>query len=79
MSAQSSLTCEEVLKHLFAYIDKELDVETSAEIDRHLEQCRGCFSRADFERKLKAKLAETASSEAPERVRNRVKALIEKF
>jgi anti-sigma factor (TIGR02949 family) len=79
MSAKQSLTCEEVLKHLFAYIDKELDVATSAEIDRHLEQCRGCFSRADFERKLKDKLAESGSIEAPERVRSRVKALIDKF
>lgn len=79
MPAKSYMTCEEVLKHLLAYVDKELNLEVSAEIDQHLERCRGCFSRADFERKLKAKLAETGSTTAPDRLRSRVRALIDSF
>jgi anti-sigma factor (TIGR02949 family) len=73
------LSCEQVLEHLLAYLDRELDAATSAEIDRHLAECRGCFSRAEFERRLKARVAETGTADAPESLRQRIKALIERF
>ncbi len=74
-----SLSCEEVLHHLFAYLDGELDAAAGENIERHLNACRGCFSRAEFERRLKARLAEAATVEAPERLRRRVRLLIERF
>jgi anti-sigma factor (TIGR02949 family) len=73
------MSCEEVLHHLFAYLDGELDALTGEDIQRHLEACRGCFSRAEFERRLKARLAEAATVEAPEKLRRRVRLLIERF
>jgi mycothiol system anti-sigma-R factor len=79
MSAKRTLSCEEVLKQLFAYVDQELDSERRAEIDHHMEQCRGCYSRAEFEKRLKERIMETGSSETPERVRRRVQLLIDKF
>ena len=60
--SKSALTCEEVLKHLVAYLDREADERTTAEIERHLDECRGCFSRA-----------------APERLRARIKKLVDEF
>lgn len=74
-----TLTCEEVVQRLFPYIDRELDDHANAEIEHHLETCRGCYSRAEFERKLKAKVAETGQAEAPERLRKRLKGLIDRF
>ncbi len=74
-----ALTCEEVLRLLFAYLDRELDAGTIAEIERHLETCRGCFSRAEFEKHLKARVRETRSAPAPEGLRERIRVLIEKF
>ena len=73
------MTCEEVLEHLFAYLDRELDAKTAVEIEHHLEGCRGCFSRAEFERKLKARVSAAGESAAPESLRARIKYLIEKF
>ena len=77
--SKPTLTCEEVLKHLVAYLDRETDAHTAAEIELHLEECRGCFSRAEFERRLKIHMLEAARSSAPERLRVRIKKLIEKF
>jgi anti-sigma factor (TIGR02949 family) len=51
-----NLRCEEALRLLAAYIDRELDHEPSEEVERHLETCRSCCSRADFERQLKSQL-----------------------
>jgi anti-sigma factor (TIGR02949 family) len=77
--SKSKMTCEEVLKHLVAYLDRETDAHTEAEIQWHLKECRGCFSRAEFEGKLKAYLRGTGSSPMPERLRARIKEVIRKF
>ncbi len=79
MAEQQILTCEQVLEHLFAYVDQELASEKEAEIDHHMARCRSCYSRAEFEKRLKARIMETGLSKAPERVRQRVRSLLEKF
>ncbi|HXF65749.1 MAG TPA: zf-HC2 domain-containing protein [Burkholderiales bacterium] len=73
------LTCEEVLRHLFAYLDREADPHTASEIERHLERCRSCFSRAEFERRLKAELRAAGNRSAPARLRARIRELVGKF
>jgi anti-sigma factor (TIGR02949 family) len=73
------ITCEEVLSHLLAYLDREMDAPTAADLERHLEECRACFSRAEFEKKLKAHLRAAGSAKAPQRLRSRIRDLIGKF
>jgi anti-sigma factor (TIGR02949 family) len=73
------ISCEDVLRRLLAYLDRDVDAQTAALIDRHLEACRGCFSRADFERKLKAHLRAAGEKPAPERLRLRIKDIVDKF
>lgn len=75
----AKLSCEDVLEHLFSYLDQEVDEEMHADIEHHLEQCRECYSRADFERRLKQRIAETGDAEAPESLRQRIKTLIDRF
>jgi len=79
MSGQHDMNCEEVLKHLIEYLDRELDAETAAAVGHHLDDCRGCFSRAEFEMKLKESLQAAATRPVSERLRARIKDLIEKF
>ncbi|AGA31860.1 putative transmembrane anti-sigma factor [Thioalkalivibrio nitratireducens DSM 14787] len=73
------INCEEVIRLLFEYLDRELDPARSSDIDRHLERCRECFSRAEFEKKLRARVHAAAEDEAPPRLRRRVRRLIERF
>ena len=73
------LTCEEVLERLSLYLDRELDDAAWAEIDRHLELCRGCFSRAEFERRLKVRVRGAGEQIAPASLRARIKELVKKF
>jgi anti-sigma factor (TIGR02949 family) len=73
------IQCEEVLRQLLIYLDGELDAPTAALIDRHLELCRACYSRAAFERKLRAHLKAAGEKPAPARLRARVKDLLDKF
>lgn len=76
---ERALSCEDVLEHLFAHLDDELDARMGAEIERHLHACRGCFSRAEFERRLKARLAEASATGAPETLVRRITTLMEQF
>jgi anti-sigma factor (TIGR02949 family) len=77
--SKPTLSCEEVLKHLVAYLDRDTDAHTAADIERHLEQCRGCYSRAEFEKQLKAQVRAAGSRSAPERLRARIRKLVGEF
>ena len=73
------LDCEEVIAQLFEYLDRELDTDTLQAIEAHIALCRGCFSRAEFERRLRARLAEVGNAEAPASLRLRARRLLERF
>lgn len=73
------VNCEEVIEKLFEFLDRELDEATQREIERHLETCRGCFSRAAFERRLRARVAEAAEIKAPDTLRRRVRQLMARY
>ncbi|MBL3558882.1 MULTISPECIES: anti-sigma factor family protein [Marinobacter] len=76
---ESRISCEEVVQRLFDYLHQELDIDASAEIERHLHRCHDCFSRAEFEQKLRDRLTESGQQEAPERLRRRIREMIERF
>ncbi|MFO7529709.1 MAG: mycothiol system anti-sigma-R factor [Marinobacter sp.] len=71
----SDISCEDVIERLFEYLDQELDATNRAEIDHHLKRCFDCFSRAEFERRLHARIAEAGTEQAPERLRARIREL----
>ncbi|MGM0560469.1 MAG: zf-HC2 domain-containing protein [Pseudomonadota bacterium] len=73
------LRCEEVIDKLLEYLDRELDRETEDALAQHMETCRACFSRAEFERRLRARVRETGKARAPESLRQRVHAIMERY
>lgn len=73
------LSCEEVIAHLFAYLDDEMDAEKRSYIEHHLKECRACLSRAEFEKALRAKVKQLGDKEAPTTLRERVRALLDQF
>jgi anti-sigma factor (TIGR02949 family) len=76
---KTRIGCEEVIEKLFEFIDRELDESARREVEQHLETCRGCFSRAEFERRLRARVAQAAEERAPERLRQRIRLLMDRY
>lgn len=74
-----AISCEDVLKHLVDYLHGEIDAIKTSEIEKHLDSCRGCFSRAEFEKALKAKVKDDSTEAAPEALQNRLNNLMDKF
>ena len=79
MTEGEKIRCEEVIAHLLSYLDGEIDDAKRAEIDRHLDECRGCFSRAEFEKRLRDKVRQAGDASPSLSLQERIKALMEKF
>jgi mycothiol system anti-sigma-R factor len=57
------MTCEEAIKKLYEYLDKELDRSASEQLDRHLDICRVCCDHFEFERKMKTMVQDSCFQE----------------
>ena len=44
------ISCDEAAARLFEYLDGELDGVSAEEVRRHLEICKACYPRAQFEK-----------------------------
>lgn len=72
--------CEEALRKLATYLDRELPGPETARIRRHLETCRSCFSRAEFERRLKERIRDELRVDVlPPGFAERMKGLLEEL
>lgn len=79
MNDTSDISCGDALKRLFDYLDRELDDHAHGEMERHLHRCRACFSRLEFEKRLKARLRETARDDTPAQLQERIQQLLRKY
>jgi len=78
---KQEIDCEQALKQVFEYIDHELaDGERDA-MQHHLHTCKSCFSRYEFERRLKDKLGQLPKeeNEVSLEVSDRIKKLMKSF
>lgn len=79
MSHINNISCDEALQHLFAYLDRELDERSRGEMEQHLHRCRSCYSRAEFEKRLKERLRATGHDELPATLAARVQKIVGSF
>jgi anti-sigma factor RsiW len=79
MSETKAVTCEEALKLLAEHLDGELHDTQHTAVELHLARCRSCFSRAEFERRLKARLGALRHQPVETPFEDRVRSLIGQF
>jgi mycothiol system anti-sigma-R factor len=73
---EEQIDCEQALKQILDYIDHELNELEHAAMQQHLRTCKSCFSRAEFEQRLKEKLGALCDEEAPSQLDERIKSLL---
>jgi anti-sigma factor RsiW len=78
MSAPTT-SCEEALRLLASYIDGELAGGERIDLERHLQTCRSCYSRAEFEKRLKTQLGELRRRPVNPAFEERIRRLIRRF
>lgn len=76
---EREIRCEEALRHLAEYLDGELGDRKDDAVRRHLETCRSCWSRAEFERRLRTRLSELRADDVTRDFERRIRTLIQRF
>lgn len=79
MKPVKTIGCNEALKHLLEYLDQELEGTKSREVKQHIDLCRSCFSRSEFEQRLKDRLRAAGNESAGGEFEKRIKTLLKKF
>jgi predicted anti-sigma-YlaC factor YlaD len=79
MSETNTITCEEALRLLAELLDGELEGTHGREVEGHLARCRSCYSRAEFERRLKSQVGTLREQPVPLTFEQRIRALIGQF
>jgi mycothiol system anti-sigma-R factor len=71
-----TISCEEALRQLMTFLDDELPEENGQLVDAHLQRCRSCWSRAEFERRLKSQVAALREEGVPASLERRVRSIL---
>ena len=79
MNETRTIDCEEALQRLLDFLDAELHGESLQELEQHLELCRSCFSRFEFEKRLKTHIAELGSEPVPADLQHRIRKVLDNF
>lgn len=79
MSHSETINCEEALRLLAVYLDGELHGAEHSSVEQHLKTCRSCYSRGEFERRLKAELSELSRDDVRPAFEQHIRQLITQF
>jgi anti-sigma factor RsiW len=79
MSRPTPINCEEALRLLAEYLDGELDGVARDDVALHLERCRSCYSRSEFERRLKERVGALREAPVPAPFERRIRELLTSF
>jgi anti-sigma factor RsiW len=77
--SKETLTCEEAIRLLVEYLDDELDRDRSGTLEDHLELCRSCHSRHEFEKGLRARVSALGQAPVRPEFQERIRALVSRF
>jgi len=72
-----NLECKHVWKHISGYLDKQLDRELLAAIEKHLESCEVCSAILDSTRNILVLTADDRTYELPVGYSDRLHARLE--
>lgn len=76
---KEQIDCEQALKQVLEYIDHELGEHEREAMQHHLHTCKSCFSRMEFERRLKEKVGALCDDEVPSQLGERIRGLLKSF
>jgi anti-sigma factor (TIGR02949 family) len=79
VTKQQQIDCEQALEQILEYVDHELGENERTALEHHLHTCKSCFSRMEFERRLKEKVGALREEAVSSRVSERIKGLLKGF
>jgi mycothiol system anti-sigma-R factor len=74
-----NISCDEAIQRIFSFIDNALENAPRAELEHHLETCRHCFDRVEFEKLLKSRLQKLKTETKSETLRKKIEEFVDQF
>ena len=79
MMTRKQIDCEQALKQVYEYLDHELGDHDHEAMQQHLSICKSCFSRVEFEERLKKKVKALRDEQPTDSTSERIKQLLKGF
>ena len=77
---QYDIGCLQAIEAFYAYLDGEIeDPKSIDEFEHHMRHCRSCYSRADVEKLLNQRIADSAKTKTPEMLQDRLRGLLDEI
>jgi len=73
------MNCKESLQKIYEFMDGQLEKTPFSNIEKHLDNCRGCWDRFEFEKRLKEMLQKSCKMTCSDKLRARIQSLLEKY
>jgi mycothiol system anti-sigma-R factor len=74
------MNCKESLQKIYEFLDGEMEKLPMHEIEKHLDNCRGCWDRFEFEKQLKELVKKSCCKETcTDALKKRIQAILEKY
>lgn len=79
-SHNQDIGCLQAIEAFYAYLDGEIeDPKSIGKFEHHMRHCRSCYSRADVEKLLSQRIADSAKTKTPEMLQNRLRNLMDEI
>jgi anti-sigma factor RsiW len=76
---KDALSCKDAIQMLVEYLDRELDRDRSGALEEHLQLCRSCKSRHEFEKGLRDRVSELGQAPVRPEFHDRISVLVSRF
>jgi anti-sigma factor (TIGR02949 family) len=73
------LECEDAIRMVLEYLDNELKHGDHNALEAHIHKCRSCYSRVEFEKRLKGLVGEAPKTVAPTDLKLKIKKITDSF
>lgn len=74
-----NISCEEAIQRIFPYIDDYLKGKSRSELEHHMNTCRHCFDRVEFEKLLKSRLRNLNVEKKSDLLQKKIEELVDRF
>ncbi|MGW8247778.1 MAG: anti-sigma factor family protein [Acidiferrobacterales bacterium] len=73
------LECDEAIRMVLEYLDNELGNHDHDALEAHIHKCRACYTRVEFEKRLKGMVQEAPEVSAPDSLKSKIKKITDQF
>jgi anti-sigma factor (TIGR02949 family) len=73
------LECEQAIRMVLEYLDNELEHRDHDALEAHIHKCRSCYTRVEFEKRLKGLVGDAPKVAAPDNLKSKLKKITDSF